>query len=264
MALLAIACTALTPNGASLSIAAEWRAQGSLDAPLKEFADLLVTLGEQAVRQSRLATPLPCVAHWVGGGDRVIVAVSRTGAARGLERGDTLQRIGGRDLAGRGDDPWPAAMHALSQSQSSYAVEIDRKGKRLRFMLPCATDEAKRLQQADLAMWTAVTLRDWPACLERGAEMIEVFGAPTSPPLMVMTQCATASGRPDAALIARLARALIAEMVAHPGPQPDLREQLLLSLRQLDAMHAAGSEDFATDLRAEMAKAGITADGLYR
>jgi hypothetical protein len=73
----------------------------------------------------------------------------------------------------------------------------------------------------------------------------------------VMTQCATASGMPDAMLTAALARALMAELAAHPGPQPDLREQLLLALRQLDAMHAAGGEDYATALRADMAKLGI-------
>jgi hypothetical protein len=74
---------------------------------------------------------------------------------------------------------------------------------------------------------------------------------------MVMTQCATASGKPDAPLTAALARALMAEMVAHQGPQPDLREQLLLALRQLDAMHATGDEDYATNLRDEMARLGI-------
>ena len=257
VALLAIACTGLIPNETPPSIAAESRAQGALDAPLNEFADLLVTLGEQAVRQSRLASPLPCVAHWVAGSDRVIVAVSRAGAGAGLEPSDTLRRIGGREVTGRGDGPWAMAMRALSQSQASYAVEIDRKGKRLRLVLPCAADDARRLQQTDLAMWTAVTRRDWPACLEHGAEMIAAFGPPTSPPLMVMTQCATASGRPDASLTATLARALMAEMVAHPGPQPDLREQLLLALRQLDAMHAAGGKDYATDLRADMAKMGL-------
>jgi hypothetical protein len=36
-----------------------------------------------------------------------------------------------------------------------------------------------------------------------------------------------------------------------------LREQLRLALRQLDAMHAAGAEDYATSLRAEMVKLGI-------
>lgn len=256
-ALLAIACTGLIRSETSASIAAESRAQRALDAPLKEFADLFVTLGEQAVRQSRLASPLPCAAHWVAGSDQVIVAVSSAGTAAGLQRSDTLHRIGGRDLTGRGDGAWATAMRALSQSQPSYAVEIDRQGKRLRLVVPCAADDARKLQQADLAMWTAVTRRDWPACLEHGAEMIAAFGIPTSPPLMVMTQCATASGRPDASLTATLARALMAEMVAHPGPQPDLREQLLLALRQLDAMHAAGGDDYATDLRADMARMGI-------
>ena len=257
VALLVIACTGLIPNGTPPSVAAESHAQGTLDASLKEFADLLVTLGEQAVRQSRLASPLPCAAHWVAGSDQVIVAVSSAGAGAGLERSDTLRRIGSRDLTGRGDGAWATAMRALPQSQPSYAVEIDRKGKRLRLVLPCAPDDAKKLQQADLAMWTAVTRRDWPACLEHGAEMIAAFGIPTSPPLMVMTQCATASGSPDASLTATLARALIAEMVVHADPQPDLREQLLLALRQLDAMHAAGGEDYATDLRADMARMGI-------
>jgi hypothetical protein len=257
VALLAIACTALIPGGTAPAIAAESRVQGTLDAQRKEFADLLVTLGEQAVRQSRLASPLPCLAHWLAESDQVIVAVSRAGSDAGLERSDRLQRIGGRDLTGPGDDRWAAAMRALPRGRPSYTVEIVRKGKRLRLVLPCAADDARRLQQADLAMWTAVTRRDWPACLEHGAEMIAAFGNPTSPPLMVMTQCASASGTPDASLTATLARALIAEMAAHPGPQPDAREQLLLALRQLDAMHAVGGEDYATDLRAEMAKLGI-------
>jgi hypothetical protein len=108
-----------------------------------------------------------------------------------------------------------------------------------------------------VAMWTAVTRRDWAACVEQGAEMLEAFGSAFSPPLMVMSQCATASGIPDANLTAALARALLGEMVAHPRPQPDLREQLLLALRQLDAMHAAGGEDLATILRADMAKLGV-------
>jgi hypothetical protein len=231
--------------------------QGALDAHLKEYADLLVTLGEQAVRQPRLVSPLPCAAHWIAGSDRLIVAVSRAGSGAGLEPGDTLRRIGARDLAGPGDDRWESAMRALPQGQASYAVEIDRKGKRLRLVLPCAPNDARRLQAADLAMWTAVTRREWPSCVEHGAEMIAAFGNAMSPSLMVMTQCATASGKPDAMLTAALARALMAEMAAHPGPQPDLREQLLLALRQLDAMHAAGGEDYATPLRADMAKLGI-------
>jgi hypothetical protein len=253
--LVALACIGLIPG--DTAPAAEPRRHGAQDAQLKEFADLLVTLGEQAVRQSRLASPLPCIAHWVAGDDQVVVAVSRAGADAGLERSDTLRRIGGRALTGPDDDRWATAMRALPRGQRSYAVDIDRKGKLLRLVLPCAADDARRLQQADLAMWTAVTRRDWPACLEHGAEMIAAFGIPTSPPLMVMTQCATASGSPDASLTATLARALIAEMVVHADPQPDLREQLLLALRQLDAMHAAGGEDYATDLRADMARMGI-------
>jgi hypothetical protein len=255
--LLAIACTALIRGETEPAIATELRAQGTPDAQLKEFADLFVTLGEQAVRRLRLASPLPCVAHWLAGGDQVVVAVSRAGSSAGLASSDTLRRIGGHDLTDPGDGRWATAMRALPQGQPSYAVEIDRKGRRLHLVLPCAADDARRLQEADLAMWTAVTRRDWPACLTHGAEMVSAFGTPTSPPLMVMTQCATASGRPDAALIATLAGALMAEMVAHSGPQPDLREQLRLALRQLDALHAAGGEDYATGLRAEMAKLGL-------
>jgi hypothetical protein len=255
--LLAVAFTGLIRGETQPAIATEWRAQGTLDAQLKEFADLFVTLGEQAVRRSRLASPLPCVAHWLAGGDQVVVAVSRAGSSAGLERSDTLRRIGDRDLNDPGEGRWAMAMRELPQGQPWYTVEVDRKGKRLRLVLPCAADDAKKLQQADLAIWTAVTQRDWPACITHGAEMVAAFGASTSPPLMVMTQCATASGRPDPALTATLARALMAEMVALSSPQPDLREQLRLALRQLDAMHAAGGEDYATSLRAEMAQLGI-------
>lgn len=252
-----VLATALLPGWAAPLLAVESRAQRVRDAQLKEYADLLVTLGEQAVRQPRLASPLPCLAHWLAGRDHVIVAVSKAGSTAGLESGDRLRQIGHHDLSGRGDDRWEAAMRALPQGEPSYAVEIERKGKRVRVALPCAADDARRLQEADLAMWTAVTRRDWPACREQGGVMMAAFGNPISPPLMVMTQCATASGMPDAPLTATLARALMAEMAAHPAPQPDLREQLLLALRQLDAMHAAGAEDFATNLRGEMARLGI-------
>ena len=255
--MLATALAGMIPGGTQPARVGESRAQGSLEAHLKEYEDLLVTLGEQAVRQPRLASPLPCVAHWLAGSDHVVIAVSRAGSGAGLERSDTLRRIGGRDLTGPGDDRWETAMRALPPHRPSYAVEIERKGRRLRLVLPCAADDARRLQEADLAMWTAVTHRDWPTCVEQGAAMIGTFGSAISPPLMVMTQCATASGMPDASLTATLARALMAEMVAHPGPQPDLRQQLFLALRQLDAMHAAGGEDYATNLRADMAKLGI-------
>ncbi len=254
--MLAIALTGFIPGGTERAVVGQTPTPGTLDAPLKEYADLLVTLGEEALRQPRLASPLPCLAHWLAGRDHVVVAVSGAGTAAGIERSDTLRRIGGRDLTGRGNDR-DTAMRALPPGRPSYAVDIDRKGRGLRLVLPCAADDARRLQQADLAMWTAVTRRDWTACLRQGAEMIAAFGSAISPPLMVMTQCATASGMPDARLTAALARALMAEMVAHPGPQPDLREQLFLALRQLDAMHAAGGEDYATNLRDEMAQLGI-------
>ena len=254
--ILATALSGLIACGVEPAIAAESRAQGTLDAHLKEYADLLVTLGEQAVRQRRLDSPLPCVAHWLAESDHVLVAVSKAGAAAGLERSDTLRRIGGREVSGPGER-WETAMRALPRDQPSYSVEIDRRGRLVRVVLPCAADDAKRLQQADLAMWTAVTRRDWPTCLKHGAEMVAAFGTAISPPLMVMTQCSAASGMPDPSLTATLARALMSEMVAHPGPQPDLREQLLLAFRQLDAMHAAGGEDYATGLRADAARLGI-------
>jgi hypothetical protein len=255
--ILAMALAGWMPGGAGSAVAGEPPRQSSLDAHLKEYADLLVTLGEEALRQPRIASPLPCMAHWLATSDHVVVGVSRAGLAAGLERSDTLRRIGGRNLTGRGDGLWDAAMRALPRGRPSYAVDIDRKGKGLRVMLPCAADDARRLQQADQAMWTAVTRRDWAACLTQGAEMMAAFGASMSPPLMVMTQCATASGMPDARLTADLASTLLAELVADPAPQPDLREQLFLALRQLDAMHAAGDEDYATGLRAEMTKLGV-------
>jgi hypothetical protein len=254
---LAIALAGSIPGGAEPAVAGEAPAQGTLDARLKEYADLLVTLGEEALRQPRLASPLPCLAHWLAGSDHVVVGVSAAGSAAGLERSDTLRRIGRRDLTGRGDGLWDTAIRALPHGQPSYAVDVDRKGKRLRLVLPCAADRARTLQQAEQTMWTAVARRDWATCLMQGAEMIAAFGTSISPPLLVMTQCATASGMPDARLTAALARALLVEMVAHPGPQPDLREQLFLTLRQLDAMHAAGDEDYATSLRAEMVRRGV-------
>jgi hypothetical protein len=252
---IALASTILI--GAEHAAGAASVAQGTPDAPIKEYADLLVTLGEDALRQRRLVAPLPCLAHWVAGGDRVVVAVSKAGSAARLERGDVLLRIGERQLGGPGDDRWETAMRALRPGQSSFAVEIGKRGKRVRLVLPCEADEAVRLRQADLAMWTAVTQRDWTACVKHGEEALAVFGSAISPPLMVMTQCKTASSMPDARLTATLASALLAEMVANPGPQPDLREQLLLALRQLDAMHEAGGEDYATGLRAEMARFGV-------
>jgi hypothetical protein len=239
------------------SIPREAHAQGALDAHLKEYADLLVTIGEEALRQPRLASPLPCLAHWLAGGDRIFVGVSTAGAAAGLEPGDSLRRIGGRDLTGRKDGPWDAAMRALQHGKPSYVVDVERQGKRVRLVLPCAADGAKALQQAEQMMWTAVTRRDWDVCVVQGEGMLAAFGASMSPPLLVMTQCATASGMPSARLTAALARTLLAEMVAHPEPQPDLREQLFLTLRQLEAMHAAGDEDYATEVRAAMARLGV-------
>jgi len=252
--ILALALAGSIPGGVE---AGEAPTQGTLDARLKEYADLLVTLGEEALRQPRLASPLPCLAHWLAGSDHVVVGVSEAGSAAGMELSDTLRRIGRHDLTGHGDGLWDAAIRALPHGKSSYAADVDRKGKRLRLVLPCAADRAKTLQQAEQAMWTAVTRRDWTACLTRGAEMMAAFGGAMSPPLLVTSQCATAAGMPDARLTAALARALLTEMVAHPGPQPDLREQLFLTLRQLEAMHAAGDADYATSLRADMVRLGV-------
>ena len=239
------------------SIPRDAHAQSALDAQRKAYADLLVTIGDEALRQPRLALPLPCFAHWLAGSDRIVVGVSTAGTAAGLAPGDSLARIGGRDLTGRKDGPWDAAMRALQHGKPSYVVDVDRRGKRVRLVLPCAADGAKAVQQAEQMMWTAVTRREWDACVMQGEAMLAAFGAAMSPPLLVMTQCATASGMPSAKLTAALARALLAEMVAHPEPQPDLREQLFLTLRQLEAMQAAGDEDYATELRAEMTRLGV-------
>jgi hypothetical protein len=256
---LAFALAGSIPHGSPALLADRAPAQGTLDVRLKEYADLLVTLGEEALRQPRLAAPFPCLAHWLAGSDHVVVAVSQAGSAAGLNRSDTLRRIGRRNLTGRGDGLWDAAMRALPHGQPSYAVDVDRQGKRVRLVLPCAADTATSVRQAEHAMWTAVARRDWTACRMHGAEMIAAFGASISPALLVMTQCATASGMPDARLTADLARALLGEMVAHPAPQPDLREQLLLTVRQLEAMHEAGDEDYAASVRAEMARLGVEA-----
>jgi hypothetical protein len=254
---LAIAFAGLIPGGAASEVAAGSPAQRAAAAHLKEYADLLVTLGEEALRQPRLASPFPCLAHWLAGSDHVVVGVSDAGAAAGLQPSDMLRRIGRRELTGRGGGLWDTAMRALPQGKPSYSVDVDRKARRVRLVLPCAAERARSLQQAEQTMWTAVTRRDWMTCLTQGNEMIAAFGASISPPLLVMTQCATASGMPDASLTAALGRALLEEMVAHPGPQPDLREQLFLTVRQLEAMQAAGDEDYATKLREEMVRLGV-------
>lgn|SRR5262245_47815010 len=254
---LVLAVAGSCAGGAEPAVAGEAPTQGTLDARLKEYADLLVSIGEEALRQPRLASPAPCLAHWLAGSDHVVVGVSAAGSAAGLERSDTLRRIGSRDLTGHGEGLWDRAIRALPHGRSSYSVDVDRKGKRLRLVLPCAADRARTVQQAEQTMWTAVARRDWATCIVHGEEMIAAFGTSISPPLIVMTQCATASGMPDARLTAALARTLLVEMVAHPEPQPDLREQLFLTLRQLDAMHAAGDEDYATSVREEMARRGV-------
>jgi hypothetical protein len=109
----------------------------------------------------------------------------------------------------------------------------------------------------------AVAHRDWNACVDRGREMIQAFGADFSPPLMLMTRCiaATRAGAADPALTNRLALALLDELVAHPKPSPDLREQLFLTLRDLEMIRRAGGEDFATALREKMNASGVNIPG---
>jgi len=226
--------------------------------PADEYAALFVTLAEQALRDPRLAAPMPCLPHWLAGSDHLVVAVSAGGARAGLERGDRLQQIGAVALTGSGAGLWDAAVRALGRGQASYRVEVTRAGRRVPLDLPCDGGSAERLHAAERGMWTSITRRAWDACVAQGGEMVEAFGADFSPPLMIMTRCDAAkpSGA-DAALLNRLAQALLAELAADPQPSPDLREQLLLTLRDLDDSRAAGSIDYATPLRTRMQQLGI-------
>jgi hypothetical protein len=149
---LALALVGSTPGAAEPVVAGGALKQGTPETHLKEYSDLFVALGVQALREPRLASPLPCLAHWLAGTDHVVVGVSGAGAAAGLKRSDTLRRIGSRDLTGHGDGLWDTVMRALPHGQPSYVVDIERKGKDFRIVLPCAADRARTLQQAEHAM----------------------------------------------------------------------------------------------------------------
>ena len=229
-------------------------------AELEEYTALFVSLARQALAHPRLATAMPCLPHWVAGSDHVIVALSADGAGAGLVGGDILRRIGGTALTGRAGGMWDVAMRGLPHGAQTYAVTVDRRGATVSLTLPCRPDLAQGFHDAERSMWTAVTRRDWRACIERGNDMIRAFGRALSPPLMIMTRCASATtGQPHAALTDALARALLQEMVAHPDPSPDLREQLFLTLQDLDAVARSGGPDYATALRATMAAMGVAA-----
>ena len=226
--------------------------------PADEYATLFATLAEQALRDPRLGAPMPCLPHWLAGSDHLVVAVSASGGQAGLERGDRLTRIGTVTLTGSGAGLWDAAIRALGRGQARYRVDVMRAGRSVQLELPCDGDRAKRLFAAERGMWTSITQRAWDSCVTRGTEMVEAFGTDFSPPLMIMTRCTAAQSlRPDVALVNRLAHALLAELTADPQPSPDLREQLLLTLRDLDDSRAAGGTDYATPLRTRMQQLGI-------
>jgi hypothetical protein len=223
----------------------------------EEYAALFAGLARQALADARLAARMPCLPHWLAGSDHVVVAVSPAGAAAGLAAGDRLERIGTTALTGRAGGMWDTAIRAL-ESGPSYAVDVGRGGTTVALTLPCAPEAARALHEAERAMWTAVTLRLWDDCIARGRDMIRAFGANFSPPLMIMTRCASArTGAPDGELTYALGSALLDEMVAHPAPSTDQREQLLLTLRDLDAIRRAGGNDYASRLRDSMSKRGV-------
>jgi hypothetical protein len=225
---------------------------------LAEYIDLFIGLARQALDDARLEAAMPCLPHWVAGSDHIVVAVSDSGAAAGLQPGDTLYEIEGIPLTQDAGGLWDEAMRRLPRNLTSFVVAVSRSGTVRRLRLPCAADRSLRLHTAERGMWTGITRRDWTACVDRGHDMLGAFGAPFSPPLMVMTRCvsARASG-PDAALIDALARTLLQEVVSHPQPSADLRDQLSLTMRELDAADASGGTDYAAVLRSEMARLGI-------
>jgi hypothetical protein len=228
-----------------------------------DHISLLVTLAGEALRQPRLAAPMPCLAHWLAGNDHVVLAVSLTGQAAGLAPGDTLQRIGVRRLTGRAEGVWDAALRALPAGTQGYTVEVSRAARNIPLTLPCSPTDAKAFHEAERSMWTAITRRDWAACAAAGAAMIDAFGSDISPPLMIMNQCAAAqAGAPQAASTYRLARALLGEMTAHPDPpievRADMREQLFLALRDLERLEPGAAGDYAAKLRDQMRSRGVT------
>jgi hypothetical protein len=227
-------------------------------AELEEYTALFVSLAQQALAHPRLAAPMPCLPHWLAGNDHVVVAVSSAGRGAGLAPGDVLQRIGDTALTGLPGGVWDAAMRALKPGAGWFTVAVSRRGMEIRLVLPCTSNLATQLHRAERAMWTAVTARDWSGCIAGGGDMIRAFGHEFSPPLMIMARCASARrGEADAALTSRLGHALLEELVSHPDPSPDLREQLFLTLRDLEAIPAGGGEDYGAALRAEMIERGI-------
>lgn len=234
------------------------RRQDAHSAQLEEYTAIFVDLATQALANPRLASPMPCLPHWLAGNDHVVVAVSEAGAAAGLRAGDLLRRIGQTPLTGRSDGVWDVAMRALESGAAVYTTEVAREGFTVTLALPCDAERARRLHAAERAMWTAVTSRDWQGCIDRGRDMIAAFGGDFSPPLMIMGRCASArSGVPDGALTSALGHALLSELIAHPDPPSDLREQLSLVLQDLDAIRRAGGDDYAGRLRARMAALGV-------
>ncbi len=233
-------------------------APGAAQSPSDEYAALFVTLAEQALRDSRLSAAMPCLPHWLAGSNHLVVAVSMDGSRAGLARGDRLRQIGTVTLTGSGTGLWDAAVRALSRGQPRYRVDVVRDGRGVQLDLPCAADRAERLFTAEREMWTSITRRAWDLCVARGADMVDAFGADFSPPLMIMARCTAArSSGADAAVVNRLAHALLSELASDPQPSPDLHEQLLLTLRDLDDSRAAGGTDYATPLRTRMLQLGI-------
>ncbi len=220
--------------------------QAARTAELEEYIALFQSLAQDALASPRLADPFPCLPHWLAGSDHVVVAVSAAGTAAGLAPGDTLRRIEDIALTGRADGLWDAAIRSMKTRGATYQVTVSREGSSVLLDVPCSPDLARASRDAERAMWTAVANGEWTGCIAAGRTMMRVFGAPLSPALMIMTRCSSAtSGSPDPGMSGELGHALLREMVAHPRPSPDLREQLFLTLRDLDAAAAAGAQDHA-------------------
>jgi hypothetical protein len=248
--LVLAALTAAVPISAQTS-----RAQ-TVDSR-EEYIGLFVAVASDALRDPRLTTPMPCLPHWLATDEHEIVAVSGA-AASALRPGDRIDRVEQIRLTGQAGRTWESALRALPRGTPSYRVELTRRGAPVRATLPCRADDARRMQEAEIAMWRSVVERNWMSCRANGEEMLRVFGAPFSPPLMIMTRCAAASDDgPDAALTGTLGLALLHEMVAQAAPSPDTREQLYLTLRELDAVGGPDGAAAAAALRDEMSRLGV-------
>lgn len=255
--LVVLALASLAGGQTGLSAAAGAATQQPQNA-LDEYIGLFVALARDALDDARLQAAMPCLPHWVAGNDHIVVAVSGPGGSAGLRPGDTLHNIEGIPMAQNGGSLWDAAMRGLPSNLSSFTVAVSTRGALHQLTLPCAADRSLRLHTAERGMWTAIAERDWTACIDSGREILQAFGAPFSPALMVMTRCASArQDGPDAALTNALARALLEELVSHPQPSADLRDQLLFTIRELDALDAANGTDDAAALRSEMGRLGL-------